>query len=137
MSIDTHVQFQDVVHHEMSIQELAEAMTEGQMVHMANHLYKHYAIGAQKLLKKIPTEDDERAYKMIEDACDYWKAEAERLEVECANWIKKGDYWKQEAEGLKEGRNSWYNKYMNASFTPKGKRLNVDGVDYILVRDGE
>lgn len=45
-----YVQFSDTVHHEMSIRELAEAMTEGQMVHMANHLWKHYGVGAQKLL---------------------------------------------------------------------------------------
>ena len=114
MSSNTHVNFQDVVHHEMSIQELAEAMTEGQMVHMANHLYKHYGVGAQKLLNKIPTEDDERAYKMIDDACDYWKEEAERLGTQCDNW-----------------RSMYYNK------TPAGKRVNVEGVDYILVRDGE
>ena len=129
MSTDTHVQFQDVVHHEMSIQELAEAMTGGQMVHMANHLYKHYGVGAQKLLNKIPTEDDERAYKMIEDACDYWKAEAERLEIECVGWKKKGLYWQAEAESLED----------KAGFCApeRGKRVNVDGVDYILVRDGE
>ena len=114
MSTDTHVQFKDVVHHEMSIQELAEAMTGGQMVHMANHLYKHYGVGAQKLLNKIPTEDDERAYKMIDEACDYWKEEAERLGETSDNW-----------------RSMYYAK------TPEGKRVNVDGVDYILVRDGE
>ncbi len=51
MSVNTHVQFEDWVHHEMSITELAEAMTEGQMIHMANHLWKHYKVGAQKLVK--------------------------------------------------------------------------------------
>ena len=51
MSINTHVQFEDWVSHEMSITELCEAMTDGQMIHMANHLWKHYKIGAHKLVK--------------------------------------------------------------------------------------
>ena len=114
MTTNTHVQFENWVSHELPIAELAEAMTEGQMVHMANHLYRHYGVGAQKLLKKIPTEDDERAYKMIDEACDYWKEEAERLGETSDNW-----------------RSMYYNK------TPVGKRVNVEGVDYILVRDGE
>ena len=50
MSIHTHVQFVDEVHHEISIKDLAKSMTEGQMIHMANHLYKHYGVAAQKLL---------------------------------------------------------------------------------------
>ena len=52
MSVNTHVQFEDWVHHEISITELAEAMTDGQMIHMANHLWKHYKIGAQRILPK-------------------------------------------------------------------------------------
>lgn len=54
-----------------SVADIAYQMTAGERVHMANHLYKHYGIGPQKLKH------------------------------------------------------------------PQGKHINVDGVDYILVRDGE
>ena len=92
---NTHVQFQDWVHHEMSIKELAEAMTEGQMVHMANHLYKHYGVAPQKLMKQL--ENATREAEILEGACDFWKGEAR----------------------------------------PAGRQVTVDGVDYIMYRDGE
>ena len=47
---DDYVRFTDEVSHEISIAELAATMTEGQKVHMANHLWKHYEIGPQKLV---------------------------------------------------------------------------------------
>jgi hypothetical protein len=54
-----------------TVADLAYQMTEGERIHMANHLYRHYGIGPQKLKN------------------------------------------------------------------PQGKHINVNGVDYILVRDGE
>ena len=56
MSVNTHVQFADWVHHEISIREIAEQMTEGQQLHMANHLWKHYGVGAQLLMNDEPDE---------------------------------------------------------------------------------
>ena len=95
MSVNTHVQFEDWVSHEMSIGELAEAMTKGQMQHMANHLYKHYSVAPQKLLTQL--EDAIRENEILEGACDFWKQEKR----------------------------------------PNGRQVTVDGVDYILYRDGE
>ena len=56
MSSKDYVQFEDTVHHEISIADLALAMTEGQQIHMANHLYKYFGVGAQKLVAQ--TMDD-------------------------------------------------------------------------------
>jgi hypothetical protein len=95
MSSNTHVQFEDVVHHEMSIGELAESMTKGQMQHMANHLWRHYAVGPQKLQTQL--EDAMRENEILDGACDFWKNEKH----------------------------------------PNGRQVTVDGVDYIMYRDGE
>ena len=94
-----YVQFVDEVHHEISIDELCGAMTEGQRQHMANHLWLHYTVGAQKL------------EKLLEEA-----------QSNAGNALRTVNERAGELGSLRE---------------PKGKRVNVDGVDYILVRDGE
>ena len=62
---NNYVQFSDTVHHEISIQELAEAMTEGQQIHMANHLYKHYGVGPQKLVKQLEENDEPPEFVVV------------------------------------------------------------------------
>lgn len=75
MSLDNYIQFQDTVHHEVSVKELAEQMSPGQMQHMANHMYKHYDVAPQKLRKHL--EDATRENVILSDAVQYWKDEAE------------------------------------------------------------
>ena len=38
--------------YEISLAEIAGKMSMGQRVHMANHLWKHYEVGAQKLIQE-------------------------------------------------------------------------------------
>ncbi len=58
----------------LELSELVANMTQGQKVHMANHLWKHHQIGPQKLLKSL--EDTERESRILDGACDFWKQEA-------------------------------------------------------------
>ena len=53
--------------YEITIDEIAAAMTTGQKVHMANHLWKHYEVAAQKVLapKGRHVEVDGKEYILI------------------------------------------------------------------------
>ena len=58
---------------EVTIEELFDAMSEGDRCHMVNKLNKE-GYQPQKLVKALA--EQERIFDIVSDACDFWKEEA-------------------------------------------------------------